>query len=608
MPKLSFFKEKITDNTQFKRALEAKNEQKSIIKDHIKSLFSSIESQKITKQARNDKKLTVVSSGEAFLKSLENLQTVNDCIKDFDVIKKKFEQEQAQLSPLDLTGMLTRLQTRIEQIENPQFLKSTLGEIGQSNKKEIDNARQQIEQAKEKRKFGPDSQSIQDYMNDTYTEVTKLYKNLADASNSTKDTQQLKQDMWDFSEKISDSLEDKIYRTLMNNSGCTEPLDRFTSVEEVKGKYGPDIANKFTEATNEAIKLTDTIIQPMAINFKDEWHENLKAFMTSPENKKGLFLDCDGTLSHFVSSPEDARLVQGFVKALTDLLDKGYNVALITGRPIDGGKGLLKLLSNSGVPDQLIDRIHIFGNHGAQYRGLDRNVQVPPDIQEKIAPYAQEQNNLLDHIQKQLIEQNYELKGLGITVERKLLGATIHYQEVEESKHKYVEDKLKELLAKILPHANRPKDFTKMDDKTYKNFTHNEARASYEIRLNPEETGVTVDKGTAVTSLTKTWEIVDGMAVGDDFTDTHMDKALKKCSEDPNSSLQRKSFLGAKHIANDTHEAIMNNSTAVLDGPTDVVRFLRWMAKRAVPINQTLNHEIETAASKSTTDAKIEVF
>jgi hypothetical protein len=81
------------------------------------------------------------------------------------------------------------------------------------------------------------------------------------------------------------------------------------------------------------------------------------------------------------------------------------------------------------------------------------------------------------------------------------LGATIHYLAVEEAKHEEVKHELDELLSKFIPKASDKKNFSLLEDETYKDFTYNSATESFEIRLNPETTGVEVNKGTSVKSL-----------------------------------------------------------------------------------------------------------
>ena len=109
-------------------------------------------------------------------------------------------------------------------------------------------------------------------------------------------------------------------------------------------------------------------------------------------------------------------------------------------------------------------------------------MKVPEEIAKQIAPYAKLQEQLLNHLQ-QRIEDNEMLKGLGITFEPKPLGATIHYRAVEETKRDEVKDDLDKLLSKILPKNLDKDNFSILENETYKGFTYNLATESYEIRL-----------------------------------------------------------------------------------------------------------------------------
>jgi trehalose-phosphatase len=319
---------------------------------------------------------------------------------------------------------------------------------------------------------------------------------------------------------------------------------------------------------------------PKIVVEKPEWQPALAAFLHRDiaGGTMALFLDFDGTMACFTATPEETLAVHGFLSALSTLLAKGYQVAIITGRPIAGEKGLLAALTRSGASEELVNRLAICGSHGVQYRGGETNweVRVPAALATQIAPYAQLQQKLLDHLQ-QCIAANDALKGLGISFEPKPLGATIHYRAVESSRHAQAKHELDELLAKMMPQTADNTNFIYMDDETYKNFTYNPATESFEIRLNPAVTGIEVHKGTSVKSLAEKWEATVAIAFGDDTTDLDMQTQLRELVNA--KKLQFQAFVGVKHSR--SPKQIMTDSTLVVDGQESAVGLLVQMAWEA---------------------------
>src|SRR2546429_4615807 len=254
---------------------------------------------------------------------------------------------------------------------------------------------------------------------------------------------------------------------------------------------------------------------PEIIMEKPEWESALEALLKKGpgEGKKALFLDFDGTMARFTATPSETLAVHGFLSAVNKFLDKGYKVAVITGRPIEGANGVLEALKRSGATEKLLNKLDIFGGHGVQHRGPEANweVKVPQEIAKQIAPYAKLQEQLLNHLQ-QRIGDNEMLKGSGILFEPKVLGATIHYRAVEESKRDEVKDELDKLLSNILPKISNKDNFSLLENETYKDFTYNSATEGFEIRLNPATTGVEVNKGTSVKFLVEKWEVKGAIA------------------------------------------------------------------------------------------------
>ncbi|HWS84833.1 MAG TPA: HAD hydrolase family protein [Ktedonobacteraceae bacterium] len=322
--------------------------------------------------------------------------------------------------------------------------------------------------------------------------------------------------------------------------------------------------------------------RPKILKETDKWKSVCEAFLKNdPEGgTKALFLDFDGTMARFTGTPEETHAVHGFLSAVKTFVDKGYKVAVITGRPIDGEKGILKALKRSGATTKLINRLDIFGSHGIQHRGRETGwkVQIPPEIAAKIVPYEQPQKDLLDHLQ-QRIDTDDALKDSGIFIERKVSGATIHYKGVAEDRRKDIEAKLGELLSTLVPLADDNRNFTNMQDQKYKDFTYNGATESYEIRLNPAETGIVLNKGTAVKTLAERWGLKVAIAFGDDTTDLHMQTKLQELVDDESSPLTTQAFVGVKHSK--TPEKIRTDSSMVVEGQESAVGLLAQIARDA---------------------------
>lgn len=72
-----------------------------------------------------------------------------------------------------------------------------------------------------------------------------------------------------------------------------------------------------------------------------------------PGAEKTLFLDLDGTLAPIVSDPAEARVPRTTLKAMERLVDNGWRVIVVSGRPRKEARRM--------VPDR---RISVYGGHG----------------------------------------------------------------------------------------------------------------------------------------------------------------------------------------------------------------------------------------------------
>jgi len=305
-------------------------------------------------------------------------------------------------------------------------------------------------------------------------------------------------------------------------------------------------------------------------NDAETWNRTLEAFLKNDGQTKALFLDFDGTMARFTDTAAQTLAVKGFLSSINKLVDKGYKVAIITGRAMEGDGGILPALRRSGADDKLLNRLEIFASHGSQQRGSDTNWEVKEtqEMKEQVEQVKKNYGELNKQLRasiQQRIDENETLKDFKIEFDPKEpVGYTIHYRQVEESMHQQVSKELETLLAKIMPEEKTQKDFSLMEDEIYKPFTYRSATKSFEILLNEETTGIDLSKGAVVKIFAEKWGVKVGIAFGDDKTDLKMQKWLKVL-EDAGKLLQ--AYVGIYH-ANSPSE-IKDQSTIVLKEQKD---------------------------------------
>jgi trehalose-6-phosphatase len=300
-------------------------------------------------------------------------------------------------------------------------------------------------------------------------------------------------------------------------------------------------------------------------NDTGKWHKTLEAFLKKDGKTKALFLDFDGTMARFTDTAAQTLAVHGFLSSLKKLVEKGYKIAIVTGRAMEGEGGILPALKRSGADDQLLNQLEIFASHGSQQRGSDTHWEVKEtqeikDQVEKVKKDYDKLNNQLQSFIQWRINKNEKLRDLEITFDSKEpVGCTIHYRQVEESRHEEVKGELEKLLVEIMPEEKTQTDFSCMKDETYKPFTYRSATKSFEILLNEETTGMDLSKGAIVRIFAEKWGVKVGIAFGDDKTDLKMQKWLKAL-EDAGKLLQ--AFVGISHT--NSPSEINDQSTIVL--------------------------------------------
>ena len=123
----------------------------------------------------------------------------------------------------------------------------------------------------------------------------------------------------------------------------------------------------------------------------------------------GMALDIDGTLSPIAPTPDEARIYPG-VLSLLERAKKHTHIAILTGRSIDDGAGMLN-----------IDGLTYIGTHGLEWsEGLPwlHPVEIIPEA----LNYYEPGKYLLDLVEQHLSELP------GVIVQRKRIGGSIHYR------------------------------------------------------------------------------------------------------------------------------------------------------------------------------------
>ena len=123
----------------------------------------------------------------------------------------------------------------------------------------------------------------------------------------------------------------------------------------------------------------------------------------------GLAFDIDGTLSPIAPTPDEARVYPG-VLPLLERAKKYAHVAILTGRSIDDGAGILNM-----------DGLTYIGTHGLEWSdGLPW--LHPVEMMPESLAYSEPGKYLLDLVEHHLSELP------GVIVQRKRIGGTIHYR------------------------------------------------------------------------------------------------------------------------------------------------------------------------------------
>ena len=248
--------------------------------------------------------------------------------------------------------------------------------------------------------------------------------------------------------------------------------------------------------------------------------EELAARLRDNPSRAGVFCDFDGTLADIVERPADARPVEGAADALAALVEPYARVAVISGRP---ARFLLSHLGGRGL--------HLAGLYGLEVV-RDEEVQVTED--------AKGWEPAVEEAVERLREQAPE--GLGI--EAKGLSVALHFRTAPE-----LADTARRLAEEAAEGGG---------------LVVGEGRQSYELRP-----PVSTSKGTVLAEAAA--DLDAACFLGDDHGDLTAFDALDEL-EARGAAVVRVAVRSGE-----SPEELVRRADAVLDGPADVIEFLRLL-------------------------------
>jgi trehalose 6-phosphate phosphatase len=163
-------------------------------------------------------------------------------------------------------------------------------------------------------------------------------------------------------------------------------------------------------------------LQVQPLQTATEWREQVRA-----ANSLALFLDFDGTLSPIVASPKLAKIDSAIARLIETLAKRDdFYVAVISGREISDVR------ARTGI-----NGVIYAGNHG---------LEIETDSVCFREPQSENLRLELRHIVLQL---ELALSGTpGIEIEQKGLSASIHYRQVNEALHSWVQATVQQTVSR----------------------------------------------------------------------------------------------------------------------------------------------------------------
>ena len=247
--------------------------------------------------------------------------------------------------------------------------------------------------------------------------------------------------------------------------------------------------------------------------------------------RAGIFIDFDGTLSHIVDVPSDARPALGAVEALGLLAEHFALVAIVSGR------GTEELLGWLGP------KLEIWGVHGAE-RAIAGEVTLAPEVR----PYLPVLARVREAAERALEEPVFE----GCLVEDKGVVVALHHRMAVSPG---AEDRLRALADSLASEYG---------------LVRTDARMAFELRP-----PVDISKGSVVQRRAREMDLSAAAFIGDDLVDLVAFDALDELEEEGTTVLR---------VAVSSDEApaeLLERADLVVEGVEGAVEWLSDLARGA---------------------------
>ena len=240
----------------------------------------------------------------------------------------------------------------------------------------------------------------------------------------------------------------------------------------------------------------------------------------------GLFVDFDGTLSHIVPVPSDARPAPGARDLLDGLAHRLALTAVVSGR------------SAAELLDWLGQGIELWGLHGAE-RVVDGRVE----LSSRAAPYA----SLMHEVRRAAARRLESLELDGVILEDKGVMLTVHYRTASEPEA--ARTALEALVRNLASEHG---------------LTHAEGKMSFELRPPVEFT-----KADVVLERSTELQLAAVAFAGDDVVDLPAFDALDALEAEGAVTLR----VGVASA--EAPPELLERADVVVDGPDGMLEWLR---------------------------------
>ena len=257
---------------------------------------------------------------------------------------------------------------------------------------------------------------------------------------------------------------------------------------------------------------------------------NLELLIAS-RARAGIFIDFDGTLSHIVDVPSDARPAGGATQALALLADRFALVAIVSGR---GTRELVEWLG---------PKLEIWGVHGSE-RAIDGEVTVAPEVQ----PYIPVLELARQEAEAALRDPVFE----GCLVEDKEVAIALHHRLATSPD---AADRLR-ALADAVANAN--------------GLVRTDARMAFELRP-----PLDVSKRSVILNRVRELDLTAAAFFGDDLVDLAAFDALDELEA------EGRAVLRVAVRSDEAPEELLERADVVVEGVGETVAWLSELARRA---------------------------